>query len=156
MPGLCWPIPGQERRPKTLEPDGQATGCNPVEVGSTPTGVSFRQAAGPVGPAARLPRLRTVGGACSVQGIGTGAGPGRGSSEVEHQAGNLGVAGSTPVHNTPRSADNRLLGDVENVSTTGPEGNGRPDRSALVRTGASPRRDGRAGATRTDALKHAD
>ena len=25
---------------KTLEPDGQATGCNPVEVGSIPTGVS--------------------------------------------------------------------------------------------------------------------
>ena len=25
----------------TLEPDGQATGCNPVEVGSTPTGVSW-------------------------------------------------------------------------------------------------------------------
>ena len=24
----------------TLEPDGQATGCNPVQVGSTPTGVS--------------------------------------------------------------------------------------------------------------------
>ena len=24
----------------TLEPDGAATGCNPVEVGSTPTGVS--------------------------------------------------------------------------------------------------------------------
>ncbi len=23
----------------TLEPDGTATGCNPVEVGSTPTGV---------------------------------------------------------------------------------------------------------------------
>jgi hypothetical protein len=23
----------------TLEPDGQATGCNPVQVGSTPTGV---------------------------------------------------------------------------------------------------------------------
>ncbi len=23
----------------TLEPDGQAAGCNPVEVGSTPTGV---------------------------------------------------------------------------------------------------------------------
>ena len=104
----------------TLEPDGQATGCNPVEVGSTPTGVSrgaahpgapqdrlFKQAAGPVGPAARLPRLRTVGGACPVQGIGTGAGPGRGSSEVEHQARNLGVTGSTPVHNTPQSAVNR-------------------------------------------------
>ena len=27
-------------RPMTLEPDGQATGCNPVQVGSTPTGVS--------------------------------------------------------------------------------------------------------------------
>ena len=26
---------------QTLEPDGQATGCNPVEVGSTPTGVSL-------------------------------------------------------------------------------------------------------------------
>src|SRR3989442_951615 len=25
----------------TLEPDGEATGCNPVEVGSTPTGGSF-------------------------------------------------------------------------------------------------------------------
>ena len=25
---------------KTLEPDGAATGCNPVKVGSTPTGVS--------------------------------------------------------------------------------------------------------------------
>ena len=25
----------------TLEPDGAAIGCNPVEVGSTPTGVSY-------------------------------------------------------------------------------------------------------------------
>jgi hypothetical protein len=25
----------------TLEPDGQAAGCNPAEVGSTPTGVSL-------------------------------------------------------------------------------------------------------------------
>ena len=53
----------------TLEPDGQAAGCKPVLVGSTPTGVSggyanvrcgamfFRQATGLVGPAARLPRL---------------------------------------------------------------------------------------------------
>jgi hypothetical protein len=30
----------------TLEPDGAATGCNPVEVGSTPTGVSDRPTAG--------------------------------------------------------------------------------------------------------------
>jgi hypothetical protein len=29
----------------TLEPDGQATGCNPVEVGSIPTGVSALGAA---------------------------------------------------------------------------------------------------------------
>ena len=29
----------------TLEPDGEATGCNPVKVGSTPTGVFFRPAA---------------------------------------------------------------------------------------------------------------
>jgi hypothetical protein len=26
----------------TLEPDGKATGCNPVQVGSTPTGVLVR------------------------------------------------------------------------------------------------------------------
>ena len=30
----------------TLEPDGQATGCNPVEVGSTPTSVSDESTAG--------------------------------------------------------------------------------------------------------------
>jgi hypothetical protein len=30
----------------TLEPDGQATGCNPVEVGSIPTGV-FQPISGP-------------------------------------------------------------------------------------------------------------
>ena len=30
----------------TLEPDGAATGCNPVEVGSTPTGVSDCPTAG--------------------------------------------------------------------------------------------------------------
>ena len=28
----------------TLEPDGQATGCNPVEVGSIPTGVFLKKA----------------------------------------------------------------------------------------------------------------
>ena len=28
---------------RTLEPDGTATGCNPVEVGSTPTGVFNQQ-----------------------------------------------------------------------------------------------------------------
>ena len=48
--------------------------------------------------------------------------PGRGqvvvAQRVEHQVFNLGVAGSIPVHNTPRSAENRLLGDAENVSTT--------------------------------------
>ena len=32
--------PGGDMTSVTLEPDGQATGCNPVQVGSTPTGVS--------------------------------------------------------------------------------------------------------------------
>jgi hypothetical protein len=32
-------IPGEDIPFLTLEPDGQATGCNPVKVGSTPTGV---------------------------------------------------------------------------------------------------------------------
>ncbi len=31
---------------RALEPDGTATGCNPVKVGSTPTGVSDDPAAG--------------------------------------------------------------------------------------------------------------
>jgi hypothetical protein len=31
-------------RYKTLEPDGQATGCKPVQVGSIPTGVSVKPA----------------------------------------------------------------------------------------------------------------
>ena len=31
----------------TLEPDGTATGCNPVQVGSTPTGVSDHPTADP-------------------------------------------------------------------------------------------------------------
>ena len=30
----------------TLEPEGQATGCNPVEVGSTPASVSDESTAG--------------------------------------------------------------------------------------------------------------
>ena len=49
------PIPGEDTY-WTLEPDGEATGCNPVEVGSTPTGVFYRklQARFDVaGPAAR-------------------------------------------------------------------------------------------------------
>ncbi|TVS21162.1 MAG: hypothetical protein EA424_00290, partial [Planctomycetaceae bacterium] len=33
-------IPGEDTDIVTLEPDGTATGCNPVQVGSTPTGVS--------------------------------------------------------------------------------------------------------------------
>ena len=32
---------------KTLEPDGPATGCNPVQVGSTPTSVSDHPTADP-------------------------------------------------------------------------------------------------------------
>lgn len=33
-------IPGEDAVTTALEPDGTATGCNPVQVGSTPTGVS--------------------------------------------------------------------------------------------------------------------
>jgi hypothetical protein len=50
--GVCWictrpcegrgpgSIPGDDTFYVTLEPDGQATGCNPVEAGSTPASVS--------------------------------------------------------------------------------------------------------------------
>ena len=51
---------------KTLEPDGPATGCNPVQVGSTPTGVS--DAAGPTAHAA-LSSCEAVGDVCSVHGF---------------------------------------------------------------------------------------
>ena len=48
----------------TLEPDGEATGCNPVEVGSIPTGVSYLQLQARfdiAGPAAHdIPRQRLV------------------------------------------------------------------------------------------------
>ena len=105
--------------------------------------------------------------ACPVSGRSAGRVPCRESKPgrdrvvvaqlVEHQVVTLGVTGSTPVHNTPRSVMNRPLRDVrEGDSTIVPEGDGRPDRSALVRIGASSGRDGRAKATRTDALKHAD
>ena len=50
----------------TLEPDGTATGCNPVQVGSTPTGVS--DAAGPTAHAA-LFSCEAVGDVCSVHGF---------------------------------------------------------------------------------------
>ena len=51
---------------KTLEPDGTATGCNPVQVGSTPTGVS--EPAGPTAPAAPS-SCEAVGDVCSVHGF---------------------------------------------------------------------------------------
>ena len=38
-------IPGEDTL-TALEPDGTATGCNPIEVGSTPTGVSDDPATG--------------------------------------------------------------------------------------------------------------
>ena len=60
----------------------------------------LKQAAGLVRPAARSLRCKTISGACSVQGFGPGARPGRGCSMVEHQVLSLEVAGSTPVHNT--------------------------------------------------------
>jgi hypothetical protein len=108
------------------------------------------------GPRRALPRLRTVGRVCSVQGFGTGAGPGRGSSEVEHQVFNLGVTGSTPVHRTRSRLKTDCSGTLKTSRPLGPRGTGgrvgRPS-SGLER---QPWRNGRAGATRTDALKHAD
>ena len=58
------------------------------------------------------------------------------AQRTEHQVFNLGVTGSTPVHNDAvgSKSDRR---DAENVLTTGPEGDGRPCRSALVRFEAS-------------------
>ena len=108
------------------------------------------------GPRRVLPRLRTVGRACSVQGFGTGAGPGRGSSEAEHQVFNLGVTGSTPVHRTRSRLKTDCSGTLKTSRPLGPRGTGgrvgRPS-SGLKRPS---RRDGRAGTTRSDALKHAD
>jgi hypothetical protein len=48
-------IPGEDIDDSTLEPDGQATGCNPVQVGSTPTGVSKKPRLLANGPAASRP-----------------------------------------------------------------------------------------------------
>jgi hypothetical protein len=108
------------------------------------------------GPRRVLPRLRTVGRACSVQGFGTGAGPGRGSSEAEHQVFNLGVTGSTPVHRTRSRLKTDCSGTLKTSRPLGPRGTGgrvgRPS-SGLKRPSW---RDGRTGATRTGALKHAD
>jgi hypothetical protein len=97
----------------------------------------FRQAAGLVGPAARLPRLRTVGPACAVQGFGTGAGPGRGSSEDRAPGSSPGCRGfdSRPQHAVVGS-EPAHTGRLK-TSRHGPEGNGRPERSALACTGAS-------------------
>ena len=36
----CEPVRGGRVIPETLEPDGEAAGCNPAEMGSTPIGVS--------------------------------------------------------------------------------------------------------------------
>ncbi len=121
-----------------------------VEVGASPTVVIcgaphsgraagfFRQAAGPVGPAARLaPSPDGRWGAFRAGILNRGGTEVVVAQRLEHQAHNLGVTGSTPVHNTPRSAEDRLLRDARNVSTNGPEGNGRLRRSALVRTEAS-------------------
>ena len=85
----------------TLEPDGTATGCNPVQVGSTPTGVlceAFlkQDAAPPSG--ARRPVLARGGWRCAFRGrVLACDGVTKVSSMVEHQTLNLAVMGSTPI-----------------------------------------------------------
>ena len=77
----------------------------------------FQASAGLVGPAARRPRLRTVGWACSVQGFGTGAGPGvvaqRESTRLITWVSRVRFP-STTRRSRLRS---RLLRDADNVST---------------------------------------
>ena len=99
----------------TLEPDGAATGCNPVQVGSIPTGVS--DTAGPTAPVAPSSR-RLV--ACVPY-----MGSDRRSCQlwlaqwIEHQTFNLAVVGSTPTPTSrlitchqrgPREAGQRVIG----------------------------------------------
>ncbi len=52
------PIPGEDADNVTLEPDGTATGCNPVQVGSIPTGASWKAMIRP-GQRRTLPRPPT-------------------------------------------------------------------------------------------------
>jgi hypothetical protein len=129
------------------------------EVGSTPTGDTFKQAAGPVGPAACPPRRETIGRARPVQGIETGAGSGRGSSVG--QSTRL-ITWTSRVRLPPTTRRNRLSTDSaetwQTSPTNGPEGDGPPARSALPRSArhllGGGGRQGRAAPR--DAPKHAD
>ena len=140
----------------TLEPDGQATGCNPVDVGSTPTGVFFKQADW---------SRRARGASPSPFGGWFGRVPHRGSKPWRDRivvaqldrapdaySGSHGFE-SRPQH--PRSAKDRLPEPVLRGSSTlsWPEGGGRPDRSALRASALAPRLGGSAS---PDATRHAD
>ena len=53
----------------TLEPDGTATGCNPVQVGSTPTGVSWKQGSDVVWTSGASIHLHGFGSMCTEHGL---------------------------------------------------------------------------------------
>ena len=78
------------------------------------------------------------------------------AQRVEHQAHNLGVAGSTPVHNTLRSAETDCSGTLKTSQPLGPRGTG--GRVGRPSFWLERPRDATAGRVRRepDALKHAD
>ena len=100
---------------QTLEPDGTATGCNPVQVGSTPTGVSYESRTR-LGSQARFvdaawPAAHSVPHSADPLGVFRqrilNVHRRRLLAQLaEHQTGNLEVTGSTPVQ-TPNVGRNR-------------------------------------------------
>jgi hypothetical protein len=115
----------------------------------------FQASAGLVGPAARRPRLRTVGWACSVQGFGTGARP----SVVAQRESTRLITWLSRVRfpsTTRRSRLRSHCSETLTPSQPGPKGSGQPDGRPSPELERPQGRKGLARATRTGALKHVD
>lgn len=94
----------------TLEPDGTATGCNPVQVGSTPTGVSWEAMIRPGHRRTASCPLRRRLAAC-VPKMGSDRGRvNRFAQRIEHQTANLGTRVRLPYQHQ----------GAENATMTGP------------------------------------
>jgi hypothetical protein len=105
---------------KTLEPDGQATGCNPVQVGSIPTGVSFKQRCCRANGARRPVLLKRPLATCVPHMGSNQGGIDLGLAQwVEHQTLNLDVAGSTPVPDRRPKTCSKEGPKAANVSAVG-------------------------------------